>query len=63
MVAQDQCVLPEGEPTLYDQGHATMPMCLRHVEETFVFLPQGLVLGAPSCRFQRMHLSPVGERS
>ncbi len=34
VVAQDQGVIPEGKPTLHDQGHAAMPMCLRHVEET-----------------------------
>ncbi len=37
VVAQDQGVLPEGKPTLHDQGHAAMPTCLRHVEETLVF--------------------------
>ncbi len=26
-----------GKPTLHDQGHAAMPTCLRHVEETFGF--------------------------
>ncbi len=34
VVAQDQGVLPEGKPTLHDQGHAAMPTCLRHVEKT-----------------------------
>ncbi|KAI2655569.1 enzymatic polyprotein [Labeo rohita] len=29
-------VLPEGKPALHDQGHAAMPMCLGHVEETLV---------------------------
>ncbi len=28
---------PRGKPTLYDQGHAAMPTCLRHVEETLGF--------------------------
>ncbi len=36
--AQDQEVLPEGKPTLHDQGHAAMPKCLRHVEETLVLV-------------------------
>ncbi len=36
VVAQDQGVLPEGKPASHDQGHAAMPMCLRHVEETLV---------------------------
>ncbi len=40
VVAQDQGVLPEGKPALHDQGHAVMPTCLGHVEETLV-----LVLG------------------
>ncbi len=46
VVAQDQGVLPKGKPASHDQGHAVMPTCLRHVEETLV-LSQGLVLGAP----------------
>ncbi len=37
VVAQDQGVLPEGKPTLHDQGHAAMPTCLRRVEETLGF--------------------------
>ncbi len=37
LVAQDQGGLPEGKPTLHDQGHAAMPTCLRHVEETLGF--------------------------
>ncbi len=28
---------PRGKPTSYDQGHAAMPTCLRHVEETLRF--------------------------
>ncbi len=32
VVAQDQGFLPEGKPTLHDQGHAAMPTCIRHVE-------------------------------
>ncbi len=48
VVAQDQGVLPEGKPTSYDQGHTTMPTCLRHGGNPW-FLSQGLVLGAP-CR-------------
>ncbi len=38
MVAQDQGVLPEGKPASHDQGHAAMPTCLRHVEETLVLV-------------------------
>ncbi len=28
---------PRGKPTSYDQGHAAIPTCLRHVEETLRF--------------------------
>ncbi len=38
MVAQDQGVLPEGKPALHDQGHAAVPTCLRHVEETLILV-------------------------
>ncbi len=38
VVAQDQGVLPEGKPTLHDQGHAAVPTCLRHVETTLVLV-------------------------
>ncbi len=38
VVAQDQGVLPEGKPASHDQGHAVMPTCLRHVEETLVLV-------------------------
>ncbi len=38
VVAQDQGVLPEGKPASHDQGHAAMPTCLGHVEETLVFV-------------------------
>ncbi len=38
VVAQDQGVLPEGKPASHDQGHAAMPTCLRHVEETLVLV-------------------------
>ncbi len=38
VVAQDQEVLPEGKPASHDQGHAAMPMCLGHVEETLVLV-------------------------
>ncbi|KAL0154095.1 hypothetical protein M9458_050554 [Cirrhinus mrigala] len=31
-------VLPEGKPALHDQGHAAMPTCLGHVEETLVLV-------------------------
>ncbi len=37
VVAQDQEVLPKGKPTLHDQNHEAMPMCLRHVEEILIF--------------------------
>ncbi len=40
VVAQVQGVLLEGKPIPHDQGHATMPTCLGHVEETL-----GLVSG------------------
>ncbi|KAI2650264.1 Adenylosuccinate synthetase [Labeo rohita] len=36
MVSQDQEILREGKPALHDQGHAAMPTCLGHVEETLV---------------------------
>ncbi|KAI2663885.1 Transposon Ty3-G Gag-Pol polyprotein [Labeo rohita] len=29
---------PEGKPASHDQGHAAMPSCLRHVEETLVLV-------------------------
>ncbi len=38
VVAQGQGVLPEGKPTSHDQGHAAMPTCFRHVEETLVLV-------------------------
>ncbi len=38
VVAQDQGVLPKGKPALHDQGHAAVPMCLRHVETTLVLV-------------------------
>ncbi len=38
VVAQDQGVLPEGKPASHDQGHAAMPTCLGHVEETLVLV-------------------------
>ncbi len=38
MVAQDQGVLPEGKPASHEQGHAAMPTCLGHVEETLVLV-------------------------
>ncbi len=38
VVAQVQGVLPEGKPILHDQGHAAMPTCLGHVEETLVLV-------------------------
>ncbi|KAI2664001.1 ORF V: Enzymatic polyprotein [Labeo rohita] len=31
-------VLPERKPALHDQGHAAMPTCLGHVEETLVLV-------------------------
>ncbi len=37
-VAQVQGVLPEGKPIPHDQGHAVMPTCLGHVEETLVLV-------------------------
>ncbi|KAI2659312.1 tRNA-5-methyluridine(54) 2-sulfurtransferase [Labeo rohita] len=36
VVAQNQEVLPEGKPASHDQGHAAMPTCLGHVEESLV---------------------------
>ncbi len=36
VVAQDQRVLPEGQPASHDQGHAAMLTCLRQMEETLV---------------------------
>ncbi len=38
VVAQVQGVLPEGKPVPHDQGHAAMPTCLGHVEETLVLV-------------------------
>ncbi|KAI2644258.1 Transposon Ty3-G Gag-Pol polyprotein [Labeo rohita] len=38
VVAQDQGVLPEGKPILHDQGHAALPTCPGHVEETLVLV-------------------------
>ncbi len=38
VVAQVQGVLPEGKPVSHDQGHAAMPTCLGHVEETLVLV-------------------------
>ncbi len=38
MVAQVQGVLPEGKHIPHDQGHAAMPTCLGHVEETLVLV-------------------------
>ncbi len=38
VVAQVQGVLPEGKPIPHDQGHAAMPTCLGHVEETLVLV-------------------------
>ncbi len=29
---------PEGKSASHDQGHAAMPTCLRHVEETLVLV-------------------------
>ncbi len=37
-VAQDQGFFPERKPASHDQGHAVVPMCLRHVETTLVLL-------------------------
>ncbi len=37
-VAQDQRIFPEGKPPSHDHGHAAMPTCLRHVEETLVLV-------------------------
>ncbi len=61
VVAQDQEILPKGKPVPHDQGHAAMPMCLRHVEEMW-FLSQGPVLVAAQ-RYQWTRPSPVGVRS
>ncbi len=36
VVAQDQGVLPEGKPALHDQGHASVPTFLRHMETNLV---------------------------
>ncbi|KAL0151218.1 hypothetical protein M9458_053409, partial [Cirrhinus mrigala] len=38
VMAQDQGVLPKGKFALHDQGHAAMPTCLGHVEETLVLV-------------------------
>ncbi len=38
MVAQVQGVLLEGKPAPHAKGHAAMPTCLRHVEETLVLV-------------------------
>ncbi len=38
VMAQVQGVLPEGKPAPHDQGHAAMPTCLGHVEETLVLV-------------------------
>ncbi len=45
VVAEDHGVIPERKPTSHDQGHAAMPTCLRHVEET-LFLVSGPVAGS-----------------
>ncbi len=45
MVAQDQGVIPEGKPALHAQGHAALPSCLRHVEETLVLGYSATYLG------------------
>ena len=36
VVAQDQGIFPKGQSTSNYQGHAALPPCLRHVEETLV---------------------------
>ncbi len=51
VVAQDQWVLPEGKPASHAQGHAALPSCLRHVEETLVLISG---LGAGSSWSPRM---------
>ncbi len=38
VVAQDQGLLPEVKPASHDQGHAAMPTCLGHVEETLALV-------------------------
>ncbi len=38
VVDPDQGVLPEGKPISHDQGHAAMPKCFRHVEETLILV-------------------------
>ncbi len=38
VVAQDQGVFPEGQPTSHDQGHAVMLLCLRHVKKALVLV-------------------------
>ena len=39
VVAQDQGVFPEGKPAPHDQGYATVPSRLGHVERTLVPVP------------------------
>ncbi len=46
VVAQVQGVLPEGKPIPHDQGHAAMPTCLGHVEETLVLVSVTLATDA-----------------
>ncbi|KAL1269008.1 hypothetical protein QQF64_031297 [Cirrhinus molitorella] len=47
-VAQNQRVFPEGKSTSYDQGHAAMLSCLRHVERPSVSVSRPGVGGSLS---------------
>ncbi len=53
VVAQYQGVLPEGNPTLHDQGHVAMPTCLRHGANPFFLLFFFLGPGAGSSLLPR----------
>ncbi len=43
MVAQDQGVFPEGQPTSHGQGSVAMLSCLRYVERALVLVSGPLV--------------------
>ena len=73
VVAQDQGVFSEGKSISHDQGHAAMPSCLGHVEETLVPHPGPSAGGFLSTRnafdgcfphgMAGGHEWPLGERS
>ncbi len=53
-------VAQRGKPTSHDQGHAAMPTCLRHVEETLVFCLKGSGQEVDSLRLVRYRTVPSG---